>query len=113
MKGTKVKNVFDKTKNEMKRIEKNLSQIEVRMHDTIYELGRWFYTENQDKSDENAACQEWMDALRQLEAEKKELYKDKLKLQGLMQCEHCNSIIAYGSAFCNQCGKQVEGGTEA
>lgn len=43
-----------------------------------------------------------------LEAQKQGLYKEKLKLQGFMLCDHCNSIITYGSTFCNYCGQKLK-----
>ncbi len=40
--------------------------------------------------------------------QKKVHYDEWLKLQGLLQCAHCNEQITYGSKFCNFCGSNVE-----
>lgn len=100
--------MFDKNKNEMKKIDKNIEKIEAVIHENIYEIGRLFYDTNNGKTDEDSTYKKWMDTVGQLEAQKKELYKEKLKLQGLMQCDYCNSIITYGSTFCNHCGQKLE-----
>ena len=99
--------MFDKTKNEMKKIDIGMDQVENMIRNNIYEIGRLFYDTNKD-DDVDAGYKKLMDDIRQLEAEKKGLQKEKLKLQGLMQCEYCNSIIAYGSTFCNYCGQKME-----
>jgi len=102
------KTVLDKSKNEIKKIDKNIGKIDVSIRDNIYEMGRLFYDENKGKSFEDSPYEKWMTAIGELEAEKQGLYREKLKLQGLMQCENCNSIISYGSTFCNHCGSKLE-----
>lgn len=104
--------MFDRNKSEkeIKKIDKAMEQLDIRIREDAYEIGQLFYDTNKDNEDTDSIYQKWMDSIRQLEAEKKELYKEKLKLQGLMQCEHCNSIITYGSVFCNNCGQKQEAG---
>ncbi len=99
--------MFDKSKNEMKKIEKNMDQVESRIRENICEIGRLFYDANKDKDETDDSYKDLMETVRQLEKEKKELYREKLKLQGLMQCESCNNLIAYGSTFCNHCGQKT------
>lgn len=100
--------MLDKSKNEIRKIDKNIDKTDAAIRENIYEIGRLFYDENKDKSVEGSPYEKWMTAIRELEAEKKGLYREKLKLQGLMQCENCNSIIVYGSTFCNHCGSKLE-----
>ncbi len=100
--------MLDKSKNEIKKIDKNIGKIDVAIRDNIYEMGRLFYDENKGKSVEESPYEKWMTAIGELETEKQGLYREKLKLQGLMQCENCNSIISYGSTFCNHCGSKLE-----
>lgn len=100
--------MFDKNKNEIKKVDKNIEKIEAMIHENFYEIGRLFYETNYGKAEEDSAYKKWMDAAGQLEAQKKELDKEKLKLQGLMKCDYCNSIINYGSVFCNRCGQKLD-----
>ena len=99
--------MFDKSEREMKKIDKSIERLETLIRENACEIGYLFYNANKEKEDLDNTYQKWMDAIRQLEAEKKELYREKLKLQGLMQCEYCNGIISYGSTFCNHCGQRL------
>lgn len=105
--------MFDKNEKQIKKIDKSLEQIESQIHENILEIGQLFYETNKEKGGYDSIYQKGMDAIRQLEADRIKLYGERLKLQGLMQCEQCGSIIPYGSAFCNSCGQKQENGTES
>lgn len=100
--------MFDKNKNEIKKIEKNIGQIETEIRENLYKIGCIFYDVNKATCDEDSVYKEQLNIIGRLEAQKQGLYKEKLKLQGLMLCDHCNSIITYGSTFCNHCGQKLE-----
>ncbi len=104
--------MFDKSEKQIKKIDKSLEQIETQIHENIFEIGRLFYDTNKKNGGYDSIYQKEMDAIRQLEVDKKKLYDERLKLQGLMQCGHCDSIIPYGSTFCNNCGQKQENGTQ-
>ncbi len=104
--------MFDKSEKQIKKIDKSLEQIEAQIHENILEMGRLFYETNKENVEYDSIYQKGMNALRQLESDKKKLYSERLKLQGLMQCEQCGSIIPYGSTFCNNCGQKQENGTQ-
>lgn len=104
--------MFDKSEKQIKKIDKSLGQIEAQIHENILEIGRLFYETNKENDGYDSIYQNGMDALRQLESDKKQLYGERLKLQGLMQCEHCGTIIPYGSTFCNNCGQKQENETQ-
>lgn len=105
--------MFDKGEKQIKKIDKALEQIETQIHDNIFEIGRLFYKTNKGNDGYDSIYQKGMDAILQLETDQKKMYGERLKLQGLMQCEHCNSIIPYGSTFCNNCGQKQENGTQS
>ena len=101
--------MFDKKHDkEIKKIDKAMEKIDAEINKDAYEIGRLFYEANKENDNVDSIYQKWMDSIKQLEADKKELYKEKLKLQGLKQCGNCNSIIAYDSIFCNNCGQKQE-----
>lgn len=99
--------MFDKNEREMKKIDKSMERLEASIHENACEIGHLFYNANKEKEDLDGIYRERMDVIRRLEEEKKELFREKLKLQGLMQCEYCNGIISYGSTFCNHCGQKL------
>lgn len=105
--------MFDKNEKQIKKIDKSLEQIEAQIHENIFEIGRLFYETNKENIEYDSVYQKGMNALRQLESDKKKLYSERLKLQGLMQCEQCDSIIPYGSTFCNNCGQKQENGIQS
>ena len=100
--------MFDKSEKQIKKIDKSLEQIELQIHENLLEIGRLFYETNKENDGYDSIYQKGMDTIHQLEAEKKKLYDERLKLQGLMQCGHCGSIIPYGSTFCSNCGQKQE-----
>lgn len=104
--------MFDKSENHIKKIDKSLEQIETQIHENIFEIGRLFYETNKENDGYDSIYQKGMDAIRQLETDQKRMYGERLKLQGLMQCEYCDSIIPYGSTFCNNCGQKQGNGIQ-
>lgn len=99
--------MFSKSEKQIKKIDNAMEEIEASIHEKLYELGHMFYEINKDK-DIDVQYKGKIDSIKQFEAQKKELFKEKLAIQGLMQCESCGSVISNESVFCNNCGNKVK-----
>ena len=95
---------------EMDIIMNHIARIEDEIRQKYFQLGAIYYEDNKEKSRENIGEKyfEIVDALKKLNENQKNFYKNKLRLEGQMQCENCGKIIAYGSAFCTMCGEKID-----
>lgn len=95
---------------EMSMVMDSIAKTENDIQQKIFQLGKMYYAENKNKDAESIG-QKYYDAIdfiRKLEENRKGFYKNKLRLEGQMQCENCGSIISYGSVFCSVCGKKAD-----
>lgn len=108
---------FNSTKEptEMDRVMENIAQTENEIRGRIYQLGEMFYQANKAKEKEEIDEKYYalIDLLNKLEYNRRGYYKNKLRLEGQMMCEHCGAVIPYGSMFCNVCGQRADGQTAA
>lgn len=106
---------FNSTKEptEMDRVMENIAQTENEIRGRIYQLGEMFYQANQSKARGEVDEQYFalLDLINKLEHNRRGYYKNKLRLEGKMMCEHCGAVIPYGSMFCNVCGQRADGQT--
>lgn len=95
---------------EMDRVMESIAQSEAEMQQRIFQLGQMYYDENKDKGKEDIEEKYYtlIDLIRKLELNRKGFYKNKLRLEGKMQCENCGSVIPYGSVYCSICGKKAD-----
>lgn len=98
---------------EMDRVMENISQTENEIRGRIYQLGEMFYQANKAKNRGEIDEQYYaiIDLVNKLEHNRRGYYKNKLRLEGQMMCEHCGAVIPYGSMFCNVCGQRADGQT--
>ncbi len=108
---------FNSTKEptEMDRVMENIAQTENEIRGRIYQLGEMFYQANKMKERGEIDEQYFslIDLVNKLEHNRRGYYKNKLRLEGQMMCEHCGAVIPYGSMFCNICGQRADGQTAA
>ena len=74
-------------------------------------MGEMFYQANKEKDQGEVDEQYYavIDLVNKLEQNRRGYYKNKLRLEGQMMCEHCGAVIPYGSMFCNVCGQRADG----
>lgn len=96
---------------EMDRVMENINQTENEIRGRIYQLGEMFYQANKEKDQGEVDEQYYavIDLVNKLEQNRRGYYKNKLRLEGQMMCEHCGAVIPYGSMFCNVCGQRADG----
>ena len=97
--------MFNKSEKEIKKIDKDMESVESNIRQKLYELGCLYFEANKEM---DTPYKDKIDGIKQLEADKKVLYHQKLAIQGLMQCESCGTVISGESTFCNKCGQRVK-----
>lgn len=105
--------LFNGTKEptEMDRVMENITQTENEIRGRIYQLGEMYYQANKakDRGEVDEQYYAIIDLVNKLEQNRRGYYKNKLRLEGQMMCEHCGAVIPYGSMFCNVCGQRADG----
>ncbi len=98
---------------EMDRVMENIAQTENEIRGRIYQLGEMYYQANKakDRGEVDEQYYAVIDLVNKLEQNRVGYYKNKLRLEGQMMCEHCGATIPYGSMFCNVCGQRADGQT--
>ncbi len=88
--------------------KQKMDQTDVAIAEQLKELGTLVYTQYKDRLAGAAEYDGLVGAIDALYVQRKEHYDEWLKIQGLMECAHCNEKITYGSVFCNFCGNRVD-----
>ncbi len=88
--------------------KQKMDQTDAAIATKLKELGTLVYNEHKDSLAGVAPYDELVSNIDSLYVKKKEHYDEWLKIQGLMECDHCKEKITYGSVFCNFCGNRVD-----
>lgn len=99
---------FQKELTEKERVMQNINQVECEIQEKIFQLGKMYYEEYKYENNIPNNYANVIDSIIKLEENRKGFYRNKLHLEGLMMCENCGSSIAFGSTYCNVCGKRAD-----
>lgn len=86
--------------------DSEIENAEKKLRDKLAELGEVFFQENAESCEEKYAP--YIEAVKELLAEKDGLERAKLAAQGLRKCDFCGQTIPLDSMFCNKCGEKLE-----
>lgn len=98
----------NKQPDEMAQVEQNINQVEMDIQNKIFEMGQHFLNENRDNANLDEYYVKTIDFIKKLEQNRKGFYANKLRLQGLMMCQNCGTVIPFGSVFCSACGNKAD-----
>ncbi len=93
---------------ELQRAMNALNQVEEELRQQIFRLGQICYGQMKDSDSVPEPYVEAVGMMRQLEAKRKDAFKNKLRLEGKVMCENCGAELPVGSVFCSLCGKRLE-----
>jgi len=108
MEDGRMKWLQSKEPTEMEQIMENITKLEVEIQQKFFQLGQLYYEDHKENGNPEENYGTIIDSIRKLDLNRKEFYKNKLRLEGQMLCESCGAIIPYGSVYCNICGKKAD-----
>lgn len=92
---------------EIKKIERQIEQIEMQKKDLIYRVGA-MYIANSCNNTEKTIYSDTIDMIKKLDINLSVFHDKKLAVKGLIQCKLCGNVMVKDSVFCTKCGGKVE-----